>query len=102
MSYFREEIFLGDLNVNFNEAELNNNMPIDNYNEKFYNTFKQVIDKYAPLRRATRKEKQLHAKLWLTCGLLKSINHKSNFFKKNFTKTAMKSYLNTTKTIAIC
>ena len=70
------EIFLGDPNVILNEAELNNSMPVDDYYEKFYNIIKKVVHKFAPLRKATRKEKQLHAKPWLTRGLLKSINHK--------------------------
>ena len=55
-------------------------MPVDDYYEKFYHTCKKVVDKYAPLRIATRKEKQLHAKPWLTRGRLNSINHKYNLF----------------------
>ena len=70
MSTFNVEIFLGDLNVNINEAELNNSMPVDDYREKFYNTFKKVVNNYAPLRKATRKGKQLHAKRRLTPALL--------------------------------
>ena len=41
MSTFNEEILLGDLNVNLSEADLNNSMPVDEYYEKFYNTFKK-------------------------------------------------------------
>ena len=62
MSTSNVEIFLGDLNVNLVEAEINNSMPVDDYYEKFYNTFKKIVNKYAPLRNATQKEKQLHAK----------------------------------------
>ena len=95
MSPFNVEIFLGDLIVNLNEAELNNNMPVDDFYEKFYNTIKKIVDKYAPLRKATRKEKQLHAKPWLTHDLLKSINRKNNLFKKfykNYNKKLLKTY----------
>ena len=48
MSTFNVEIFLGDLNVNLYEAELNISMLVDDYYKKFYNTFKKVVDKYAP------------------------------------------------------
>ena len=75
-------------------------LPVDDYYEKFYNIFKKIVYKFARLRKATRKEKQLHAKPWLTRGLLKSANHKNNLFKI-FTKTTTKSCLKTTKTIAI-
>ena len=95
MSTFNLEIFLGDLNVNLNEVELNNNMPVDDYYEKFYNIFKKIVDKSAPLRKVTRKEKQLHAKPWLTPGLLKSINHKNNLFKKlykNYNEKLLKNH----------
>ena len=57
MNTFNVKIFLGNLNVNFNETELNNSMPVDDYYEKFYNTFKKIVDKFAPLKKATRKEK---------------------------------------------
>ena len=82
MIAFNVEIFLDDLNVNLNETELNNSMPFEDYCEKFFNTFRKIVEKYAPLRKTTRKEKQLQAKPWLTRGLLKSINHKNNLFKK--------------------
>ena len=62
MSTFNVKIFLGDRNVDLNEADLNNSMPVDDYYEKFYNIFKKIVDNYAPLRKATRKEKQFHAK----------------------------------------
>ena len=54
MSTFNVEIFLGDLKVNLNEAKLNNCMPVDY--EKFYNTFKKVVDKFAPLRKPLEKK----------------------------------------------
>ena len=31
MSTFKVKIFLGDLNANLNEADLNNSMPVDDY-----------------------------------------------------------------------
>ena len=97
MSIFNVEIFLGDLNINLNEDELNHRIPVNDYYEKFYNTFKEVIDQFATLRKATRKEKELHTKLWLTRGLLKSIDHKNNLFKKlykNYNKKLLKNYKN--------
>ena len=56
-----------------------------------------MVDKYAPLRKVTRKEKQLYAKPWLMRGLLKSINHKNNLFEKlyeNFNEKLLKNYKN--------
>ena len=97
MRTFNVEIFLGDLNVNLNETELNNSMPVDDYYEKFDNTFKKIVDKHALLRKATRKEKQLHAKPCLTRGLFKSINHKNNLLKKlykKYNKKLLKKYKN--------
>ena len=70
-------------------------MLVDDYYEKFYNTFKKVIGKCAPLRKVTRKKKKLHAKPWLTRGLLKSINYKNNLFKKlykNYDEKLLRNY----------
>ena len=94
MSNFNVEILLGNLNVNLNEADLTNSMPVDDHYEKFY---KKIVDKFAPLRKATRKEKQLHAKPWLTPGLFKSINHRNDLFKKlykNYIEKLLKIYEN--------
>ena len=41
MSTFNVKILSVDLNANLNEAELNNSMPVDDYYEKFCNTFKK-------------------------------------------------------------
>ena len=38
---FNVELFQGNLNVNRNEAELNISMLVDDYYEKFYDTFKK-------------------------------------------------------------
>ena len=48
--------------------------------DKFYDIFKGTVDKLAPLKNASRKEKRLHAKPWLTSGLLKSVKHKKKIF----------------------
>ena len=68
-------------------------LPVDDYYEKFYNIFKKIVVKFGRLRKATRKEKQLHAKPWLTHGLLKSINHKNNLCK-NYNKKLLKNHEN--------
>ena len=51
MSTYNTEIFLGDLNVKLNEAELNYSMSVDITMKNF------IFDKYASLIKATRKEK---------------------------------------------
>jgi len=44
--------------------------------------FKQSINKHAPLRKLSRREKQLQAKPWITRGLLTSIKNKNRMFRK--------------------
>ena len=41
-----------------------------------------VVDKFAPLKNASRKEKKLNLKPWLSRELLNLIKQKNNFFKQ--------------------
>jgi len=58
------------------------------------------LDKYAPLRRMSRREKRLSEKPWITPGILKSIKTKNKLFRKLFksndfnNKIFYKKYLN--------
>ena len=42
------------------------------------------IDKHAPMRPMSRKEKRLNEKPWITRGILTSIKTKNRFFKKYY------------------
>ena len=66
--------------------------------------FNSVLDKHAPMRLMSRKEKRLTDKPWITKGMLTSIKTKSRFYRKyfknkidhsnNFKREIYKKYLN--------
>ena len=82
MSNFDLELFLQELEKLLRDAELENNDSVNEQFDKFCVTFNSVVNKIAPVRKASRKEKRLHAKSWLTKGLLKSIKRKHALFSK--------------------
>ena len=86
MTKFNIEIFLNALNDQLNILiDSNISSPHELY-DKFVTKFENVIDEFAPMRKALRKENKLRCRPWLTRGLLKSIQIKnkmySNFRKK--------------------
>ena len=82
MSNFNLELFLQELEQHLIDAELENNDSVNEQFDKFCVTFNSVVNKFAPLQKASRKEKWLHAKPWLTKGLLKLIKRKHALFSK--------------------
>ena len=56
-------------------------MSINEQTKIFLNTFSNTVDKLAPFRKMTQKEKRLKRKPLLTCGILKSIKIKNKMFK---------------------
>ena len=82
MSNFDLELFLQELKQHLRDAEQQKNNSVNEQFDKFCATFNSVVNKIAPLRKASRKEKRLHAKPWLTKGLLKSIKRKHALFSK--------------------
>ena len=82
MSNFDLELFLQELKQHLRDAELQKNDSVNEQFDKFCATFNSVVNKIAPLRKASRKEKRLRAKPWLTKGLLKSIKRKHALFSK--------------------
>ena len=83
MVQFQHERFLEDINklincINFNAYETST----DEKFVDFLKSFVEIFNSHAPLRHATRKEKQLKAKPWLTKELLKSIRSKNRMFKQ--------------------
>ena len=57
-------------------------IPINELFELFLATFVEIVDQFAPERKATRKEKRLRLKPWISRGLLKSIQTKNRLFKQ--------------------
>ena len=55
---------------------------MDQQFDKFVNDFTKIVNTHAPLKRATRREKRLISKPWLTKGLLKSIKSKNKIFSR--------------------
>jgi len=50
----------------------------------FVTVVKDIIDKHAPYKPLTRKQKKLHHKPWITNGILTSIKHKKRIFKTHY------------------
>jgi len=54
--------------------------------DQFLKIFSQTVNNHASLKLASRKEKRIKSKPWLTQDILKSINKKNQLFQ-NFLKT---------------
>ena len=64
-----------------------NDITADNYNfifNKFLLIVRSAIDFYAPLRQASRRQKRIQSKPWLTKGLLVSIKRKQKLYRSHF------------------
>ena len=81
MKKFDHENFLEQLD---NQLSLvRNSFCTKSVNEQFdqiVSTLSEVVDIHAPLRKATRKEKRLKLRPWITRGILKSIGFKNKLF----------------------
>ena len=75
-----------------------NNNPND-VTEEFLYKFTTVLNKHAPLRKSTGKEKRLASKPWITKGTLTSIKIKNKIYKELLTNntTQQKHYLKYTE-----
>ena len=82
MTKFDLDTFLCELFKDLSQLTLKYNIHVNDQFETFLSIFRKVVDKHAPLKKASRKEKRLHAKPWLTRGLLKSKQHKNILFNK--------------------
>ena len=81
MNKFDLEILLEQLNY---RLDIVHNASIESEHEQFsqfISTFFEVIDAHVPLRKATRKEKRLKLKPWITRSILKSISIKNKLFR---------------------
>ena len=80
ISKFAVEEFIKDLIIKFSEfwqkIPTITDKNIETIFEQFYTLITQNIDKHAPLKKASRKQKRLQNKPWITKGLYKSIKRK--------------------------
>ena len=79
---FNVEAFLQELNSNFTDLQITDTVSMHQQFDKFVNDFTEIVNTHAPLKRATRREKRLISKPWLTKGLLKSIKSKNKIFSR--------------------
>ena len=101
MSKFNAKFFLGDLSAALDMLYFNEKVCVNENFEKFVSVFTETMNNHAPMRRASRKEKKIKSKPWLSSSLLKSIRKKNQLFQKYLkTKNSLvsseyKAYRNT-------
>ena len=94
------ELFLEDLKQEFSTFKVKESFPINGQFDDFTDRLAKTVNTHAPLWHATRKEKRLQKKPWLSRGILKSVAHKNKMFvdlRKNFDDslvTRCKTYRN--------
>ena len=75
-----------DIRAEFAALDMDNDIIVQNDAEKSMNNLlrvsDQIIDKYYPLHKLTRKEFKQTRKPWITNGILKSIKRKDELFRK--------------------
>ena len=49
---------------------------------KFFETFNNLLQKHAPIKRFSNKDKKTMKKPWITKGILKSIERKNRIYRK--------------------
>ena len=82
MKQFKLEDFLLDLRNDLSKSNLKPDKP--NVNQDVINlttVFNSVLDRHAPMRPMSRKEKRLTDKPWITKGMLTSIKTKNRLYK---------------------
>ena len=95
MKNFKAEHFIEDLNQTLNASLSLFDSTIHNQFEQFINSFMSVVNKHAPRKLATRKERKLKTKPWLSSSLLCSIKTKHQLYKsicKTYDETKYKNH----------
>ena len=80
MKNFDKEEFLITLENKLNNLFVNNTLSVNELFDKFLALFADVVNDFAPIRKATRKEKKLKQKPWITKNLLKCILTKNKMY----------------------
>ena len=76
MNSFNYEMFLEELKNRLQVENLAESDPVNKQFEAFYEIFYETIDKFAPAKKTSRKEKRIYFKPWLLKSILKSITKK--------------------------
>ena len=82
MKNFNLEKFLRALENNLTAANLNSIESAQDAFDKFEEVLHIVVNKFAPLKKASRKEKKLSQKPWMSRELLNLIKQKNKLFKQ--------------------
>ena len=82
MTQFNLEKFLECLLVRLSPMFEVNTIPVNELADSFLATFSEIVDQFAPKRNASRKERKIRSKPWISRGLLKSIQTKNRLFKQ--------------------
>ena len=86
-------------NLDYTLHSYMNHIPVitpENYTsqfEAFNNIILQIIDKHPPITTASRKQKRLMSKPWITKGLFVSIRHKQSLHKTHFKSNNIKKIM---------
>ena len=59
-----------------------NTIPVNELADSCLATFTEVVDQFAPKRNASRKERKIRSKPWISRGLIKSIQTKNRLLKQ--------------------
>ena len=85
---FVAENFLLDLeskiyDMNINTRKPHNSLDVNALFDKFWDTFSSTLNKHAPLKKASRKQKKLQQKPWITKAILNSFKKKNNLYEQH-------------------
>ena len=76
----QNELTRGDRSIFKYKNELDSSDQIDLFFEEFVSAFSNGLNKYAPLKRGSRKKRKLMSKLWITKGIFVFIRHKLKLY----------------------
>ena len=82
MSKFNSSEFLTDLKKQMSSLTSHNFVDVDKSTDLFLNTYNEIVEKHAPIRKLNKKQQNIKRKPWITPAILKSINTKNKLFKK--------------------
>ena len=80
MSKFNVDEFCNHLNFTLAPLFDENSCSVNELFNRLISIFDEVVDQFAPKRKASRKDKKLRLKPWITNGLLKLIRNKNKMF----------------------
>ena len=80
--HFKEKEFLDDLNIDELENYIDNEQDINLKYENFEEYIIGKINKHAPLKIISKREKKQNKKPWITKGIKKSINIRNNLLEQ--------------------